>query len=402
MNRIIGAFKALFVIVFFLLSCASIVITQAIGVLFSFSPDMKEGWICNTKTHFIIALITSFRFLSSTPIHLNVSTSNPKLRKRIMINESGSLQVNLCGKIVVIANHQIYTDWAYIWYLLFKANGLSSFIYIMLKDSLKHLPILGFGMQRFRFIFLSRSWKSDEITMGNALSRIDADARGKGTSSGCLRDLYGEFEAGIDKNKTWPFALVLFPEGTNLSANTRGKSEAYALKNNKPIFKHVLLPKTTGLRYSLLKLKDSTDEVIDLTMGYSGVKPEEYGQDIYKLEDILINGKNPDTVSLHLETLSIRDIPIGKLHYTDPEEEARDKAVFEEWVFQRWAIKDELMDRYYKTGKFVDNDDDIVKSQLEYEWFNIISIFLVPGLLIILALLVGKYYPVLEEIVGLR
>lgn len=400
MKNIIGAFKAFLVILFFLLSCVSIVITQAVGIIFSPFPSIKEGWISNTKTHFIIALISSFKFLSSTPIHLDVSTSNPRLKKRIMINESGELQLDLCAKTVLIANHQIYTDWAYIWYLLFKANGLSSFIYIMLKDSLKRIPILGFGMQRFRFIFLSRSWKTDQATMSEALTNIDANARGKGIASDCLRDLYGEFKAGLDQNKTWPYALVLFPEGTNISANTRNKSEIYSTKTGKPIFRHVLLPKTTGLRYSLLKLRDSVDEVIDLTMGYSGVKPDQYGQDIYRLEDILINGKNPDTVSLHLETLRIQDIPIGKLHYTDAEEEEKDKLIFENWVFKRWEIKDELMEKYYKTGRFVDDDSNIVKSQLRYEWLTLLSMFSTPLLLVVLYYLGNKYYKISMGIVS--
>ena len=50
-----------------------------------------------------------------------------------------------------MSNHQIYTDWAYIWSLLYLAEIPNSII-IILKDSLRWAPIVGPAMQLFRFV----------------------------------------------------------------------------------------------------------------------------------------------------------------------------------------------------------------------------------------------------------
>ncbi|KAH3674720.1 hypothetical protein WICMUC_003080 [Wickerhamomyces mucosus] len=325
--------------------------------------------------------MSCFHFLSSSSINFKISSSSSSFIKRLSLNKSsGNLEILLPAKTLLFANHQIYTDWAFIWYFLHLAE-VSNFIYIILKDSLKKIPILGYGMQNFEFIFLSRNWSTDKSIISESLSKIDANGRGKGDILGFKKDTLNNWPKGIDETKIWPYSLVLFPEGTNLSANTRSKTEIYAAKVGRPAFKHVLLPKITGLRFSLLKLKDSIDDILDLTIGYSGVNPDEYGQDIYRLEEILLNGKNPETVSIHIDSLKIDEIPIGKLEYENPEEEAKDIKKFEDWVFERWSIKDQLMDNFYKTGEFEkSNNFKSFSSRLKFEPLEFFKIFVIPGL----------------------
>lgn len=50
-----------------------------------------------------------------------------------------------------MANHQIYTDWLYLWSLLYLASIPESII-IILKDSLRRVPLVGPAMQLFRFV----------------------------------------------------------------------------------------------------------------------------------------------------------------------------------------------------------------------------------------------------------
>ncbi len=44
--------------------------------------------------------------------------------------------------IILIANHQIYTDWLYIWALAWMVER-QAYIRIILKNSLKYVPVLG-------------------------------------------------------------------------------------------------------------------------------------------------------------------------------------------------------------------------------------------------------------------
>jgi 1-acyl-sn-glycerol-3-phosphate acyltransferase len=63
-------------------------------------------------------------------------------------------------------------------------------------------------MQMYRFIFLARSWSSDKFQLARQLSKLGKKAQ--------------------EEDK--PFALILFPEGTLVSKDTRPVSSKYAEK----------------------------------------------------------------------------------------------------------------------------------------------------------------------------
>jgi lysocardiolipin and lysophospholipid acyltransferase len=65
--------------------------------------------------------------------------------------------------------------------------------------------------------------------------------------------------------------LLLFPEGTNLSSNGRAASKKWADKNGIVDLRHALLPRSTGLHFSLEELKDSVEWMYDCTLAYEGV-----------------------------------------------------------------------------------------------------------------------------------
>lgn len=64
------------------------------------------------------------------------------------------------------------------------------------------------GMQMYRFIFLARSWASDKFQLARQLSKLGKKAQ--------------------EEHK--PFTLILFPEGTLVSKDTRPISSKYAEK----------------------------------------------------------------------------------------------------------------------------------------------------------------------------
>lgn len=54
------------------------------------------------------------------------------------------------------------------------------------------------------------------------------------------------------------FQILLFPEGTNISENTKAKSHSFADKNGLKRYEHVLHPRTTGFSFLVEYMKSST------------------------------------------------------------------------------------------------------------------------------------------------
>ena len=110
-------------------------------------------------------------------------------------------------------------------------------------------------MMIFGFIFMARKWETDKPRMQHRLKQLKTQHRGPMSGSQALD----------------PVWLLIFPEGTNLSGNTRKKSKAWADKTGMKDFEHVLIPRSTGLLYSLQELKGTVDWLYDCTIGYEGI-----------------------------------------------------------------------------------------------------------------------------------
>lgn len=54
-------------------------------------------------------------------------------------------KINLPDRLVVMGNHQAYLDWMYLWILACYA-GHAKGIIILLKASLRRIPVVGWGM----------------------------------------------------------------------------------------------------------------------------------------------------------------------------------------------------------------------------------------------------------------
>jgi 1-acyl-sn-glycerol-3-phosphate acyltransferase len=61
--------------------------------------------------------------------------------------EGNVLRVNLPDRLVLMSNHQAYLDWMYLWMLACYC-GHAEGITILLKASLRAIPIVGWGMVR--------------------------------------------------------------------------------------------------------------------------------------------------------------------------------------------------------------------------------------------------------------
>ncbi|KAK3686683.1 hypothetical protein LTR37_019563 [Vermiconidia calcicola] len=284
----------------FLTGIMAISASQFIGApLKLVDPTFYEHYMAWTKESFAVLTTTITQWWSPTVVRVSGDES---MEGQLYQMEDGTLKCNFPHRLVLMANHQLYTDWMYLWWIAY-TNKMHGHIYIILKESLKKVPIFGWGAQFYNFIFLSRKWETDRFRFRNALSHL--------------------------KNPKNPMWLLIFPEGTNLSAVTREKSAKWAKKVGVPDMKHQLLPRSTGLQFCLQELRQTTNWLYDCTIAYEGVPRGQYGQDIFTLRSSLFE-----------------DIPLDN-----------DEA-FGRWLSNRWREKDYILE-YYATFQQFPADDAI-------------------------------------------
>ncbi len=148
---------------------------------------------------------------------------------------------------IVIANHQSMAD---IVILLCPALAKGSIGHLkwMVKDIIKYIPGIGWGMLFLDCVYLKRDWARDRSTIKRVFSRL-ADNR-------------------------LPVWLVSFPEGTRATPEKRALARARAAEKNQEYnFKHLLPPRPKGFVASVFGLRDHIAAVYSLTIIYEGKVP---------------------------------------------------------------------------------------------------------------------------------
>ncbi|WVO13903.1 hypothetical protein L204_101527 [Cryptococcus depauperatus] len=340
--------------------------------------DNVIGWTKDGYARLLVAITVLF-----APTKLAItSNSHPDLKELVQYNDAGDIiKINLPDRLVVIANHQAYLDWIYIWILCVYA-GHSRGLIILLKSSLKHIPVIGWGMRFFNFIFLKRSWAADKDNLALALTQLGRKCR---TDTGNL-----EISSLLPPKKRSPLWLLIFPEGTIVSDEERIKSIRYAEREGIDDYVTSLHPRSTGLLFCLRTLLQEIPDLqlLDLTIGYPGVPYEKYPQDWYGLSSVFLRSVPPPTVHIHLHlySLSAPDLKIPSLGTTadTPDntglssniglatpQEAR---AFELWLRGLWDAKEKRMSNFYKEQQFADHKSIIpIKQQHWYDWFSAIG-----------------------------
>lgn len=231
---------------------------------------------------------------------------------------TGELPSDPTRPVIIIANHQVDADWWYIWQAA-RHHESAGNIKIVLKEQLKFVPIIGWGMRLFEFLFLKRS--------------IDHDAK----------HIKAYMDSLIDDD--FPFWLVIFPEGTTIHTEYVTKSRAFAEKTNRPKFNHVVLPRTAGLQVILDAVEKVQPDIYDLTLAfpsYSGEIPTfDMGYDrkidtqVPSMKSLLA-GKKTGPISIHSRRFSYADA----------------KKDLQGFLDTRWAEKDVRMAHFIKHKAF--------------------------------------------------
>lgn len=359
--------RALSLSTYFLSGVFSINVSQILGTpLYLINEDWYNAWIAFTKQSFGVLTMGLTQAFAPTTV---VVSGDASVRGQLQQSVDGNLKLKFPERMVLIANHQIYTDWLYLWWIAY-CNGVHGRLYIILKESLKRIPVIGWGMQLSQFIFLKRDWEKDKPHMAQALQRLNTSRE--------------------------PMWLLLFPEGTNLASCTRKKSSGWAAKSGIKDTKHVLLPRSTGLQFCLEQLESSVEYLYDCTIAYEGVRRGEYAQDIFTLKAGYLEGKPPKSVSMYWRRFAIKDIPV------------HNQKVFQLWLTARWREKDLLIENYLRFGRFPGNADvrqggndkheqepGLLRVQIRpSHWYEFLQIFAPMG---VLAMVLFIFYGALPQ-----
>ncbi|KAI5838899.1 acyltransferase-domain-containing protein [Morchella snyderi] len=300
---------------YFIACCIVVHLTQLVGTpLYLVNKPIYYSYMSRTKQNFGILVTTITQWWSPTVVRV---TGDKSVRHQLKRTEDGRLECDFPERMILIANHQLYSDWLYLWWIAYTAR-LHGFLYIILKESLKHIPVVGWGMRFYGFIFLARKWEQDQPRFKHRLSKL----------------------AGSQE----PMWLMIFPEGTNLSESGRNASAKYAEKAGLEDLRHLLLPRATGLRFCLENLMGSVEWVYDCTVAYEGIPRGKFGQDYFTLSSTYFQGRPPKSVNMHWRRFAVSSIPISDPH------------LFELWIRQRWIEKDHLLEHYMLNGRFPEDD----------------------------------------------
>ncbi|TEA20877.1 putative acyltransferase [Colletotrichum sidae] len=352
-NWFISVIRGVLFAIYFASCTASIFISQVIGGwLYWVNRDIYYAYMALTKQSFAITTTAMTHLWGPTTIRMSGDAS---VAGQIQQAPNGMVEFKFPERLVLIANHQIYTDWLYLWWVAYANNpGMHGHFYIILKESLKYIPLVGWGMMFYGFIFMSRKMSTDQPRLAHRLRKLKKQHTGP--------DGKQFLEA------MW---LLLFPEGTNLSGNGRRKSAAWAEKTGIKDPEHVLLPRSTGMFFCLKELQGTLEYVYDCTVAYEGVPRGKFGEQYFTLSSTYFQGRPPKSVNFHWRRFRVADMPL------------HDQKEFDAWVRERWYEKDAFMEEYVSTGRFPPSKDlkgGYIETQVRLNrWMELTQVFVVTG-----------------------
>ena len=199
---------------------------------------------------------------------------------------------------IVFCNHQGMADILALLCLAWRKQ-MVGYMKWLVKDVVKYVPGVGWGMLFLDCIFLKRNWADDEKSIKSTFSRV--------------------------VENRLPLWLVSFPEGTRLTPAKLAASQAFAKKKGMTPTKNVMLPRPKGFAASVIGLRAHVKAVYSVTIRYH----EETGGLQGGLYDWVI-GRIP-RVTIHVKRFPIDALP-------------RDEAALSAWLTQDFQEKDRIFD----------------------------------------------------------
>ncbi|NOZ85730.1 MAG: acyltransferase [Deltaproteobacteria bacterium] len=205
-------------------------------------------------------------------------------------------------KVILVSNHQEMADIPVLMILARSKKRLGDMKWFV-KDIVKWIPGVGWGMLFIDCLFVRRDWSRDQESIEKTFSTIN-----KGHV---------------------PLWLILFPEGTRSTPAKIEKSRQYARDKNLTPLKHLLIPRTKGFVASVIGLRNHLHAVYDITIGYKNGIPTLWQ---YILGYSRIS-------HMHVRRFAISELPESGEALT-------------RWLHDRFVEKDRILDYFYKNGEF--------------------------------------------------
>ncbi len=199
----------------------------------------------------------------------------------------------------VIANHQAMADIPILGCVAHPSGRKGDFKWFV-KDPIKWVPGVGWGLLFLDCLFVKRNWTADKNKVIEIFKKI--------------------------RTNNIPFWVISFLEGTRSTPQKILKSQAFAKKQNLPPLRHVLLPRTKGFEATLDGLGDKIQAIYDITIAYEGSAPSLLKFFFY-----------PTKIYVH------------KRRYTTWPQENSARAA---WALERFQEKDKLLDFFKNRGRF--------------------------------------------------
>ncbi len=203
---------------------------------------------------------------------------------------------------VVIANHQQMPDIMVIMDFALQKHRLGDLKFFV-KDILKWVPGVGWGMLFLGCPYLKRDWSRDRSSIERTFRTL--------------------------VNEHIPAWMVIFAEGTRITPAKLARSTAFASQRGWTPTKHVLLPRPKGFAAAIEGLRSHVSAVYDFTIGYTGGIPT--------LRQYVSGAVRQ--VHLHVRRFAIESLPAARHD-------------LEQWVRDRFVEKDALLDHFYQHGCF--------------------------------------------------
>jgi len=187
--------------------------------------------------------------------------------------------------VLIVLNHHCRLDWMFFWPVAHRLRLLSGgALKIALKENLRRAPFFGWAMQAFLFIFLRRNDRDGD------LARLRASAE----------------HAAAHGDR---YALLIFPEGTDLSPSNVELARTFAEQKGKAAYTHVLYPRAAGFCEAMSALGGALDAVYDVTIRYDN-HPKVVASDDPRPNEgaCLFHGHWPTHVHCHIERVGVDTI----------------------------------------------------------------------------------------------
>lgn len=203
---------------------------------------------------------------------------------------------------LVVSNHQQMPDITALMALA-RSSGRLGDLKFFVKSQLKWVPGLGWGLSFLNCPFLKRNWSADR-------ARVEAT-----------------FDTLV--HERIPMWLVSFAEGTRSTEDKIRSSAEWAVSHGLTATRHVLIPRTKGFVASVHGLGEHLHAVYDVTIGYVDGVPTLWQYITGRVEQIYVH---------------VRRFPVAELPKLESD--------LKQWLMDRFYEKDELLDRFYRTGAF--------------------------------------------------